>query len=309
MPRHDPQLKRRLAVLTHAQESRNVSKTCRFFGISRDTFYEWKKAYVRGGEAGLLPTKRGPRNPHPNRLPESLQHQILQIRRDFNFGPQRIVWYLARYYGVKVSTGGVYGTLLRNGLNILPNTVSVRSIPSWHRYEKEVPGHHVQVDVKFLDLVTQDGRRVRRFQYTAIDDATRVRALKIYPAHNQRTAIEFVDYVLERFPFRVRQIRTDRGHEFQAQFHWHVEELGIQHVYIKPRSPRLNGKVERSHRTDAMEFYQLLSYKDDVDLAAKLAEWERFYNLVRPHGAHHGKTPYEVLRERLSSTPECQAPA
>jgi hypothetical protein len=63
------------------------------------------------------------------------------------------------------------------------------------------------VDVKFLDLVTQDGVRVRRFQYSAIDDATRVRALKIYPAHNQRTAIEFVDYVLERFPFRVRQLR------------------------------------------------------------------------------------------------------
>jgi hypothetical protein len=85
--------------------------------------------------------------------------------------------------------------------------------------------------------------------------------------------------------------------------------VGIQHVYIKVRSPRLNGKVERSHRTDAMEFYQLLSYKDDVDPGAKLAEWERFYNLVRPHGARRGKTPYEVLRERLSSESDCQAPA
>src|SRR5262249_30334429 len=74
-------------------------------------------------------------------------------------------------------------------------------------------------------------------------------------------------------------------------------------------SPRLNGKVERSHKTDAMEFNQLLSYKDDVDLGAKLEEWERFYNLVRPHGAHQGKTPYEVLRERLSSGSDCQAPA
>src|SRR5262249_41119285 len=132
--------------------------------------------------------------------------------------------------------------------------------------------HHVQVDVKFLDLVAQDGSRVRRFQCTAIDDATRGRALKIYSAHNQRTAIAFVNYVLDRFPFRVRQIRTDLGHEFQAQFHRHVGERGIQHVYIKPRSPRLNGKVERSHKTDAMELYQLLSQKDDVDLGAKLEE-------------------------------------
>ncbi len=95
------------------------------------------------------------------------------------------------------------------------------------------------------------------------------------------------------------RIRTDCGHEFQAKFHWHVEDKGIRHVYIKPRSPQLNGKVERSHRTDQEEFYQLLEYVDDVDLNKKLAEWERFYNLIRPHGAFGGQTPYEPLRERL----------
>jgi hypothetical protein len=71
---------------------------------------------------------------------------------------------------------------------------------------------------------------------------------------------------------------------------------GMRHVYIKPRSPQLNGKVERSHRTDQEEFYQLLTYTDDVDLNKKLAEWERFYNHDRPHGAFKGKTPYEALR-------------
>jgi transposase InsO family protein len=94
-------------------------------------------------------------------------------------------------------------------------------------------------------------------------------------------------------------VRTDNGHEFQAKFHWHVEDKGIRHAYIKPSSPQLNGKVERSHRTDEQEFYQLLTYKDDVDLSAKLAEWESFYNLSRPHGAFDGKAPYEILRERL----------
>lgn len=75
---------------------------------------------------------------------------------------------------------------------------------------------------------------------------------------------------------------TYDGHEFQAKFHWHVQDLGMEHVYIKPASPRLNGKVERSHLTDKQEFYQLLEYKDDVDLSAKLAEWEAFYNFHRP---------------------------
>jgi|GEM_PF-3192962 len=73
----------------------------------------------------------------------------------------------------------------------------------------------------------------------------------------------------------------------------------IRHAYIKRGTPQLNGKVERSHRSDQQEFYQLLSYKGDVDLEAKLAEWENFYNFNRPHGAFNGKTPYEALRERL----------
>lgn len=133
---------------------------------------------------------------------------------------------------------------------------------------------------------------MRRFQYTAVDDATRIRALKIYRKHNQDYAIRFMDYVIEKFPFRINTIRTDRGHEFQARFHWHV--------YVKARTPQLNGKVERSHRTDKDEFYQLLTYRDDVDLNEKLESWEQFYNYHRPHSSHGGKTPYEVMRSLLS---------
>src|SRR5215831_17159316 len=187
--------------------------------------------------------------------------------------------------------------LKRHGMNRLPNRVGRRAVHT-HRYEKQVPGHHVQVDVKFLTFQGERGR-IRRYQYTAIDDATRVRALKIYPRHTQQNAIAFVDHVIRKFPFRIHTVRTDRGHEFQALFHWHLADQGIRHVYIKPRSPQLNGKVERSHRTDQQEFYQLLSYTDDVDLAARLAEWETFYNYHRPHAAFAGKTPYEALRERL----------
>jgi len=150
--------------------------------------------------------------------------------------------------------------------------------------------------VKFLTPLAFQGKRIRRFQYTAIDDATRIRALKIYPRHTQQNAIDFVDYVLSKFPFRIQTIRTDNGHEFQAKFHWHGEDLGIRHVYIKPRTPRLNGKVERSHGTDDREFYQLLTYTDDVDLNEKLTEWENYYNFNRLHGAFSGKTPYEGLR-------------
>lgn len=66
-----------------------------------------------------------------------------------------------------------------------------------------MPGHHVQVDVKFLFFKDESGQRIQRFQYTAIDDYTRVRALKVYEQHNQSRSIDFINYVVEKFPFRI----------------------------------------------------------------------------------------------------------
>jgi len=100
--------------------------------------------------------------------------------------------------------------------------------------------------------------------------------------------------------YRIHTIQTDNGHEFQAKFHWHVEDLSMRHVYIKPAMPHLNGKVERSHGIDKEEFYQMLNYKNDVDLDKKIREWENFYNYQRPHGSLKGKTPYEILKIKLS---------
>jgi transposase InsO family protein len=87
--------------------------------------------------------------------------------------------------------------------------------------------------------------------------------LKIYDVCNQKSAISFVDEVIRRLPFRVLVIQTDNGAEFQSNFHWHLEQQDIRHVYIRPKTPRLNGKVERSHRVDEQEFYQLLD-KDGI---------------------------------------------
>jgi transposase InsO family protein len=104
------------------------------------------------------------------------------------------------------------------------------------------------VDVTFLERIP--GTRTRLSQFTAIDDCTRIRVLTIYDACNQGTAIRFLDEVLRRLPFRVLVVQTDNGAAFQSRFHWHLADLDIRHVDIRPRTPHLNGKVERSHRVD-----------------------------------------------------------
>lgn len=291
------EIRRKLRILEHADRNGSVAATCRYFGIARASFYRWRDLYRQHGEEGLINAKPIARN-HPNKTPDEVVEKILHLRRKYHLGPIRIVWYLERYHGIRVSDASVYRTLRRNGMNRLPGGTRMRKIHT-KRYNKQVPGHHIQMDVKFLIFRGKQGQKIKRYQFTAIDDATRVRAMKVYKRHTQASAIDFVNHVLDKFPFRVREIRTDNGHEFQAKFHWHVEDQGIRHAYIKPSSPQLNGKVERSHRSDEQEFYQLLTYKGDVDLEAKLEEWERFYNLARPHGAFNGKTPYEALREKL----------
>lgn len=292
-------IRRKLKVLSYAEEVGNVSKACRHFGISRETFYQWKRSYAALGDNGLINQKPCPENPKI-RVAKHIEEKILYLRTNYHLGPQKITWYLARYHDMKVSPGGVRGVLLRHGLNRLPRNQRKRSMPEFKRYEKQVPGHRIQVDVKFLKFTDKAGRQIKRFQYTAIDDATRIRALKVFTKHTQINAIKFIDYVIDKFPFRIHTVQTDNGHEFQSQFHWHLEDLGIRHVYIKPATPRLNGKVERSHNTDKEEFYQLIEYTDDVDLGKKLCEWENFYNYHRPHGGLKGKTPYEVFKRKMS---------
>jgi transposase InsO family protein len=165
-----------------------------------------------------------------------------------------------------------------------------------------MPGHRVQLDVKFIAPLK--GSRKKHYQFTAIDDCTRIRVLRIYDRLNQTMAIRFLDYVLEKLPFKVEVIQTDNGAEFGSQFHYHVLDRGIGHVYIKPATPRLNGKVERSHRIDQEEFYRMLEglVIDDTGLFnERLKAWEDFYNFNRPHGALGGLTPYERLRQKTTS--------
>ncbi|HEY3209004.1 MAG TPA: integrase core domain-containing protein [Actinomycetota bacterium] len=212
--------------------------------------------------------------------------------------------YLKRYHDLQISPSGIWRILKRLDMSRLPASQRCRRhVDRWKRYEKPLPGHRVQVDVKFIAPLK--GSRRKHYQFTAIDDCTRIRVLRIYDRLNQTTGIQFLDYVLEKLPFKVEVIQTDHGAEFGSQFHYHVLDRGIGHVYIKPATPRLNGKVERSHRIDQEEFYRMLEgvVIDDTGLFnERLREWEDFYNFNRPHGSLGGQTPYEKLRQKAKGS-------
>jgi transposase InsO family protein len=287
----------RFKLLEAADGSRSVSRVCRRFGVSRKTFYKWRQRRAAGGDAALGNRPRTPLQ-HPRTTPREVVSKVLYLRQTYHFGPSLIARYLKRFHDVSIAVATVHRVLGRHGMNRLPKNQKHRPHGvRWKRYEKPQPGHRLQLDVKFLERIP--GTNKRFYQFTAIDDCTRLRILKIVDSCTQRQAIRFVDEVRRRLPFRILVIQTDNGAEFQSDFHWHLESQDIRHVYIKPRTPHLNGKVERSHRVDDEEFYQLLDrdgITDDIRLFnTKLREWEDYYNYHRPHGALGGHTPYERL--------------
>ena len=305
-PLTDRQVRRRLAILRHAEEmTGNVAMTCRYFGISRQVFYTWRRRYDELGLEGLRDRSRRPKV-SPNATHVEVVGKIIYLRQNYHFGPGKIAMYLKRYHDAAISPSGVWRILKRLDLNRLPASQRYKRLDKrYQRYEKQLPGHRVQIDVKFVQPIPGLTPPRKHYQFTAIDDCTRLRVLRIYPACNQKTAIQFLDYVLARLPFPVQTIQTDNGAEFQSAFHYHALDKGVGHVYIRPRTPRLNGKVERSHRIDAEEFYRLLdgTLIDDAKIFNdKLREWEDYYNYHRPHGALDGQTPYERLRAKTRAT-------
>jgi transposase InsO family protein/transposase-like protein len=293
----------RLAIIRHAQElTGNVAKTCRYYGISRQVYYKWLRRYEEGGLEALRDRSSRPHvSPKATRV--EVVGKIIYLRQTYHFGPHKIAMYLKRYHDIELSPSGIWRILHRLDMSRLPSSQRYkRQRDRWKRYEKPEPGHRVQIDVKFIAPLP--GSRRKYYQFTAIDDCTRLRVLRIYDRLNQQTAIQFLDYVLAKLPFRVERIQTDNGAEFQSAFHYHVLDRGIGHVYIRPATPRLNGKVERSHRIDAEEFYRMLDgvVIDDAGVFnERLREWEDFYNFNRPHGGLGGQTPYERLRQKTGS--------
>src|SRR5690606_37491172 len=126
------------------------------------------------------------RKPHssPNATPKEVVSKILYLRQNYHFGAGRIADYLRRYHETNITASTVHRIVERHDMARLPTSKRYqRHNIRWKRYEKQQPGHRVQIDVKFLERIP--GRKKRLYQFTAIDDCTRIRILKIYNRGNQ----------------------------------------------------------------------------------------------------------------------------
>ena len=145
------QAKHQLAVIRHAQEvNDNVAQTCRYYGISRQTYYSWFRRYEEFGLDGLRDRSKAP-HASPWATPSEIVAKIVYLRSNYHFGPYKIQMYLNRYHDITISVSGIWRILKRLDMNRLPSSQRYkRHRDRWKRYEKPQPGHRVQIDVKFI---------------------------------------------------------------------------------------------------------------------------------------------------------------
>jgi transposase InsO family protein len=296
-PRYRARVKQRLKVLAYVQQY-GIRPAARHFALSRITVRAWRDRYRADGLAGLLPR-------YPKRRAARIRPEIIplvqQARLEHRFGADRTRIWLQRVHGIAIASMTIQRLFRDLGLRQLPARRKRR--PKQMRlFAKEQPGDSVQVDVKFVRV-----RRQRFFQYTALDDCTRFRVLRLYRYLNHRSSLAFLQEVRSAMPFPIRKLQCDNGTEFPLEFALSVQEAGIRHRYITPRRPEQNGKVERSHRIDDEEFWQRYSFSSFDDAAVALEAWERRYNQERFSMALRGHTPSEVLAAKLGARMDSQA--
>jgi transposase InsO family protein len=161
-------------------------------------------------------------------------------------------------------------------------------------YVPRVPGDLVQIDSADVRLLPGSAHWYKHF--SARDVVSRWDVLGVYGRATAITARDFLDAVIERMPGPVRAIQVDGGSEFKAEFEEACREKGLHLFVLPPRSPKLNGCVERAQRTHKEEFYQLLDPPDTLEeLRRLLLAHELCYNTVRPHQALGQLTPQQWL--------------
>ncbi len=292
---------------TLRQQGLTSSAAAEALGLPQSTLYRWHKALREEGPAGLGTKSRRPLRVRGPTWSAKLSQAVLKLRERYpRWGKDKLV-VLLRRQGWQVSTsmtGRILTSLKARGVLKEPprHGVSARkrsrrrpyAVRKPREYRAMNPGDIVQEDT--LDIRPLPGVVLKHF--TARDMVSRWDVIEVHTRATSSLAAQFLGSMRRRFPFPIRAVQVDGGSEFQAAFETACQQLGIRLFVLPPRSPKLNGHVERAQRTHTEEFYEL--YDGELDIATlnrALLDWERVYDTFRPHHSLDGRTPAQYLEQ------------
>lgn len=274
------------------------------------TLYRWKRQFD-GTLASLENGSHVPLTPNPREQTfEEKKHIQDLIRRNPNISLNELYGKLRLNYGYSRNPVTLYRYLRKN--NYFKNLSKDRKNYKPKKYFTPLSlGEKMQLDVKVVpyDCRTKEVPFDMKFyQYTIIDECTRERFIYPYKEQNADSTCDFVIRAINYFGYKPKVIQTDNGQEFTFlkqygkihKFDLLCEKLGIEHKLIKPRTPRHNGKVERSHRNDNERFYRYLKFYSYEDLVMQMKAYLKRSNNI-PTSVLGWKTPLEKRKEIMLS--------
>ena len=285
--------------------NQNARLTCRYFGVSPQTFYRWKKRYNPKHIESLEDRSHRPKHLRQPTYPVELVKAAQRLREEYpRWGKDKLVILLRREgFVCSASTvGRILHKLKERGVlkEPVPNHISARKSQRQRPYAVRKPRDYVAtepgdiVEVDTLDVRPLPGVVLKHF--TARDVISKWDVVEAHTRATSRTAASFIDALLRRMPFPIKVIQVDGGSEFQDFFEQECQRRGIKLFVLPPRSPKLNGHVERAQRTHTEEFYEISDTIFDISaLNQALLKWEEVYNTIRPHQALGYLTPKEFL--------------
>ena len=293
----------RLRCLEHAART-SVAEASRVFAVPVSTVYRWRRRFRPDDLTSLEPHSRRPHRTRRATWTAAQEQAVRTLRQQhprMGKGPLRILLAQRGHHLSASMIGRMLGSLRRRNLLREPHAVRVRRErpprPYATRVPKDkrtptVPGALIQLDTMHLRPLPG----VERRQFTAVDVVSRCAVIGVRATASAGTATAFLDELIARMPVPVRAIQVDGGSEFMAGFETACRDRGIALYILPPRSPTLNGRVERLNGTARREFWEC--YEGALDLPtlqATLLDWEAHYNTVRPHQALGYQTPFAVL--------------
>ena len=280
-------------IIEPERSGKSISDVCIAFGISRETWYKWKRRYDVYGVDGLKNQSRKPHNIKNVKVTEELEKLVLELRLNNRFGPMRIRFRLKRKYGVSLGTKTIYNLLKRHKLNVL----AVKLKRKYKRFEMKHPNELVQMDTKGPFYLKAS--RTKHYFIHVIDDCSRKVVSKWC---NRRTSEAALSVLKEwvKLHGKPNKVMHDGGTEFTStDFKNFLILNGIKDKQIPKGYPQEQGKVEAYNKIVISEFLQVEELKDEKDGAEKYESFVNSYNYEREHGGINGMTPAEKFMKCL----------
>ena len=280
-------------IIEPERSGKSISDVCIAFGISRETWYKWKRRYDAYGVDGLKNQSRKPHNIKNVKVTEELEKLVLELRLNNRFGPMRIRFRLKRKYGVSLGTKTIYNLLKRHKLNVL----AVKLKRKYKRFEMKHPNELVQMDTKGPFYLKAS--RTKHYLIHVIDDCSRKVVSKWC---NRRTSEATLSVLKEwvKLHGKPNKVMHDGGTEFTStDFKNFLILNGIKDKQIPKGYPQEQGKVEAYNKIVIAEFLQIEELKDEKDGAEKYESFVNSYNYEREHGGINGMTPAEKFMKCL----------